>query len=156
MDRQTKIGPNGVRVDMHPVRLGDQVPRSGGLAHHLMELGELQVKLFRTDLGEAAQAAKMGSILMVLSAALLLAVIPILLLALVLGLEQWFGLSRAVSLLITGGIATLLGIGLLWAGWNIVLRGAGKMSRSRVEFKKNMRWLKQLASPHHDQLLKGH
>jgi hypothetical protein len=155
MDRQTKVGPNGTRFNVENYQFGADGPRTGGLAHHLMELGELQFKLFRTDLGEAAQGAKFGSILMALSAAFLIAVVPLLLLALVLGIEQWFGLSRAVSLLITGGIATLLGIGLLWAGWNIVLRGMGKMSRSRVEFKKNMRWLKQLASPHHDQLLKG-
>jgi hypothetical protein len=156
MDRQTKIGPNGMKTEPK-IQYGYIGPtrRPGGLAHHLIELGELQLKLLRTDVGEATQAAKIGTILMALSVVLLIAVIPILLLALTLGIEELFDLSRGVSLLITAGIATLLGIGLLWAGWNIVLRGAGKISRSRVEFKKNVKWLKQLVSPNSDQLLKG-
>jgi hypothetical protein len=152
MDRKTTMSPNGHRVDP----IGAYEPRTpshdkGGLAHHLIELGELQVKLLRTDFDEAVKATKMGSILIVLSAAFLIAVVPILLLSLTLGIEELFDLSRGISLLITGGVATLAGVLLLWSGWNIVQRGMGKMSRSRTEFKKNFKWLKELMSPHsHD------
>lgn len=150
MDHKTSVRVNGREVGSPERDVYRARPEpAGGLPHHLIELGELQVRLLRTDLKEAIQATKLGSILMVLSVAFLIAVIPLLLLSLTLGIEELFDLSRGVSLLITSGVATLVGIGLLWGGWNIVIKGTGKMARSRAEFKKNLRWLKQLASPGH-------
>lgn len=156
MDRKTALNINGYRSS-ETTRMADKMshspgnmPPGGGLARDLLELGELQFKLLRTDLTEAMQATKWGSIMLVLSAAFLIAVVPILLLALTLGIEELFDLSRGISLLITGGVATLVGILLLWLGWTIVQRGAGKMSRSAHEFKNNMRWIKRLVtSPTH-------
>jgi hypothetical protein len=147
MDRKTTMNTNGHRVPRPDREAFIAGREQGGLAHHLIELGELQMKLLRTDVNEAIQATKVGSIMLVLSAAFLIAVVPILLLSLTLGIEELFDLSRGISLLITGGVATLVGILLLWIGWNIVQQGAGKMSRSRAEFKKNVRWIKQLVSP---------
>lgn len=150
MDHQTTVRINGREVASPERDIFRTRPQpAGGLTHHLIELGELQLKLLRTDVNEALQATKLGSIFIVLSVAFLIAVIPLLLFSLTLGIEELFDLSRGISLLITSGLATLLGIGLLWAGWNIVLKGTGKMARSRAEFKKNVHWLKQLASPGH-------
>ncbi len=150
MDHQTTMRVNGREAASAEREIFRTRPEpAGGLTHHLIELGELQFKLLRTDANEALRATRLGSILMVLAAAFLIAVIPLLLLSLTLGIEELFDLSRGVSLLITSGGATLVGIGLLWGGWAIVLKGTGKMARSRAEFKKNLRWLKQLATPGH-------
>ncbi len=130
-----------------PHRLGS--PRSLGL--DLIQLGELQLELLRTDLASATKAVRIAACLAVVAIALLIAAAPVLLLALAAVVESVWQLSHAASLAIAGGVAVGASLLLGLAGWTIGKSGMVTFSRSSDEFRSNVDWLKQvLATPRSD------
>lgn len=118
------------------------------LAQHALELSELQLQLLVADLKAATSLTRTAVTLAVVAVVLLIAAAPVLLLSAAAALQEAFELGRAVSLLIAGAAAVLTAGILLYAGWKILLRGAGKFGRSRDELKYNIEWVKQAVRPH--------
>lgn len=119
------------------------------LARHAIELSELQFELLVADVRAAARGARTGLLLLLLAMGPLIAAAPVLLLAAAAWLETAAGLSRELSLLVTG-LAALATSGLFVAlGWRALRGGAGKLGRSRDEFRRNLHWAKQMLSSGH-------
>ena len=120
---------------------------AGSLAHHALELSELQLQLLVADLKAATSLTRTAVILAIVATALLIAAAPVLLLSAAAAVEEAYDLSRAVSLLIAGVAAVVIAGVLLYAGWKVLLNGASKFGRSREELQHNIHWIKQVVSP---------
>jgi hypothetical protein len=113
-----------------------------GLAHDVVELGELQVELLQLDTAAAWQRMRMGVMLFVVAACLLLGSIPIILLIIAEALVEFADWSRTASL----GVAGLVGLaatGLIAAvAWRRLQTMLAAFERSREEFTRNLAWIK--------------
>jgi hypothetical protein len=113
-----------------------------GLTHDVIELAELQTRLLTLDLKRSSQKTRTCLILAVIGACLLLASIPVALLALAELLVEQLDWSRSAAL----GVATLTGLLLsaIFAGiaYSIARSGLVSLERSRDEFNRNVAWIK--------------
>lgn len=125
----------------------DRKATPGSLAQHALELSELQLQLLVADLKAATSLTRTAAVLAVVAVVLLIAAAPVLLLSAAAALQETFELGRALSLLIAGLAAVIVAAGLLYAGWKVLIRGAGKFGRSRDELKYNIQWVKQAVRP---------
>jgi uncharacterized membrane protein YqjE len=138
MDGETKMNGNG--------RLRTKMPDVAGsfseLTHDVIELTELQGKLFMLDLKKSSQRTRTVLILAIVGVCFLLGTIPVALMALAHLLMEQLGWTQAAAL----GVATLVGVGLaaivLVAAWAIVKSGLISLHRSREELSRNIEWLK--------------
>lgn len=120
------------------------------VARHAVELTELQFQLLLTDLRSGAPHLRSGVIAMMVAAPLLIATLPVLLMALAAFLETQFDWSRALSLLAAFAVGGVAGFGLLAFGWWSLRRAASKLQRSADEMRQNLHWAKQLISDQSD------
>ena len=113
-----------------------------GLAHDVIELGELQAQLFAHDVKSTTQKTRTSLLLSVVGACVLLGSIPVLLYALAEVFVEQFGWSQSAGF----AVAALIGIGasaaLLAAAWNRLSVGLHSMQRSRDELNRNIAWIK--------------
>jgi uncharacterized membrane protein YqjE len=113
-----------------------------GLTHDVIELAELQTQLFKLDLKKSTQKTRTCLILAVIAACLLLASLPVGLMALAALLVEQLEWSQSAAL----GVATLVGLVLagIFAGaaYGIVRSGLISIQRSRDEFNRNIAWIK--------------
>lgn len=118
-----------------------------GVLRDAVELGELQLRLLREDLRETSQQAKSGIFLIIAATAMLLAVLPVSLLAMAAILELVLEFSRAAAL----GLAAAAGLALSLCGfalgWFVLRRSTKNLSRSREELHDNLAWVKQMLTP---------
>ena len=129
-----------------PARLAGGV---AGLASDLLALAELQWELFTLDAGAAAKRSAVAVALVVAGAVFALSSLPVLLVAvgyalMLAGLYGWaaFGIAFLVGLLLGGGLA--------WWGFRRLASALAVFGRSRREFGRNLRFVKQSLSrgPH--------
>jgi uncharacterized integral membrane protein len=134
MVSQTQIGGNG--------RTGETATsRLGGLTHDVIELIELQTKLFVADCKEAVGRLLTTVTLLLLALMVLIAALPLIFVAFAAALMS-FGLPAGWAFLISAVAGFLIAGGLAAVGWRR-LRGAGRIfRRSKREFSRNLRWLK--------------
>ncbi len=115
-----------------------------GLTHDVIELSELQAKLFMLDVKKTSQRTRTCLILAVIGICVLLGSIPVALLALAELLIEQLAWSRAAAL----GVATLVGLALsaIFAGaaYSILRSGLLSLQRSREELKRNIAWVKSM------------
>lgn len=127
-------------------RLRTKMPDVAGsvseLTHDVIELSELQAKLFVLDVKKSSRRTRTCLILAVVGVCLLLGTIPVALFALAQLLVEQLQWSQSAAL----GVATLVGLALaaIAAGtaWGIVKSGLVSLQRSREEFGRNIDWLK--------------
>jgi len=109
-----------------------------GLAHDVIELGELQSQLFVHDVKSTVQKTRTSLLLGVIGGCVLLASLPVLLFALAELMIEQFDWSRSAGF----GVAAVVGIaasaGFLAAAWNRLSAGLNSMQRSRDELNRNI------------------
>lgn len=138
MDGEAKMNTNG-RVRPEEPNVATSF---SGLTHDVIELAELQAKLFALDIKSTTQKARMSLIMSVVGVCLLLGTIPVALMAIGEFFIGQFGWPRAAGY----ALAALLGIaasgGILAAGWLRLRTGLSAMQRSGEELSRNIAWLK--------------
>ena len=126
----------------HRTQMPDVAGSVSGLTHDVIELAELQTQLFMLDLKKSTQKTRTCLILAVIAVCLLLASLPVALVALAELFVEQLAWSRAAAL----GVATLVGLVLagIFAGaaYGIVRNGLISIQRSRDEFNRNIAWIK--------------
>lgn len=135
MVSQTQVSGNGRRVEE------TATSRLGGLTHDVIELIELQTKLFVADCKEAV--ARLLSTVALLAAALLvlIAALPLIFVAFA-ALLSHLGLPAGWAFLVSAVAGIVIAGALAFVGWRL-LRGAGRaFQRSGREFTRNLHWLK--------------
>jgi hypothetical protein len=138
MDGETKMNTNGRVHDDEP----NVATSFAGLAHDVIELGELQAQLFVHDVKSTTQKTRTSLLLSVVGACVLLGTLPVMLFALgqLIAEQTEWPLSAGLA------IAALIGIGIsagfLAAAWNRLSAGLNAMQRSRDELNRNIAWIK--------------
>jgi uncharacterized membrane protein YqjE len=138
MDGEAKMNTNGRARDKEP----NVTASFAELAHDVIELAELQAKLFGLDVKDATQKTRTSLLLSVVALCVLLGSIPVALMALAYLLIEQLEWSNAVGF----GVATLVGLllsaGILAAGYFKFKSGKSAMQRSREELSRNVAWIK--------------
>ncbi|MGE0609710.1 MAG: phage holin family protein [Pirellulales bacterium] len=113
------------------------------LAHDLLTLAELQIRLFKIDVQQGLRAAMMPLALFVGGLILGLACLPIGLAAAALGLAYGAGMHLAAAMAVVFAAALVLVAMLVLMGRNRALHLVSMFDRSRYEWQRNVQWLKQ-------------
>jgi uncharacterized membrane protein YqjE len=126
----------------HRTQMPDVAGSVSGLTHDVIELAELQTQLLLLDLKKSTQKTRTCLILAVVAVCLLLASLPVALVALAALLVEQLEWSQSAAL----GVATLVGLVLagIFAGaaYGIVRSGLISVQRSKDEFNRNIAWIK--------------
>jgi cytochrome c biogenesis protein CcdA len=138
MDGKTKMNGNG---RLH-TKMPDVAGSVSGLTHDVVELSELQARLFMLDVKQSSQRMRASLVLAIVGICVLLGTIPVALLAIAQVLVEQLEWSQAAAL----GVATLLGLavtaGVFGAAYGIVKNGLISLERSREELNRNIAWFK--------------
>jgi hypothetical protein len=113
-----------------------------GLAHDVIELGELQAQLFVHDVKNTTQKTRTSLLLSVVGACVLLGSVPVMLLALGEFIADRTGWPRSGAFAIAALIGIGVSTGFLAAAWNRLSVGLNSMQRSRDELTRNIAWVK--------------
>jgi len=113
-----------------------------GLAHDVIELGELQAQLFVHDVKSTTQKTRTSLLLGVVGACVLLGSVPVLLFALAELLVEQFGWTRSAGFAAAAVVGIAASAGILAAAWNRLSVGLHSMQRSRDELSRNIAWIK--------------
>jgi len=113
-----------------------------GLAHDVIELGELQAQLLVHDVKSTGQKTRTSLILAVVGACVLLGSVPVVLFALAELFVEQFGWTESAGFAVSALIGIAVSAGILAAAWNRLSAGLSSMQRSRDEFSRNIAWIK--------------
>ncbi len=113
-----------------------------GLAHDVIELGELQAQLFALDVKRTSLNARGAFVLTVAGASFLLSAISVGLFALAELLVEELEWDKSTADLVTAVVGVALGGGILAAAWRQWQSGISALDRSREELSRNIAWLK--------------
>jgi hypothetical protein len=119
-----------------------------GLAHDVIELGELQAQLFVHDVKSTTQKTRASLLLSVVGACVLLGSVPVLLFALAELFVEQFGWTRSAGFAVAAMIGIAASAGFLAAAWNRLSVGLNSMQRSRDELNRNITWIKSSLRSH--------
>lgn len=114
----------------------------GELANDVIELGELQTQLFKSDTQEWLGRITMPMAVIGVGASLILGSIPLLLMALAQALIATTTLAPWAAYLIAGLVGATVGTIAAYLSWSKVKAGGDSFGRSREELASNIRWLK--------------
>ena len=134
---------NGARSPSQAVRHG-----ISDLAHDVMTMAELQVKLIRVDLNEGVSRLVAPFVMGIVGIAALLASLPVLLLAMSALLQEFAGMSPSLSLLLASGIGLAVAALLMGIAVAAFRRSFPMLERSRTELTYNLEWMKHMLSRH--------
>ena len=127
-------------------RIRDEEPNVAtsfsGLAHDVIELGELQARLLALDVKKTSVDARMAFVLTVVGASFLLCSISVGLFALAELLHEELKWDKSTADLVTAVVGVVLGGGILAAAWHQWQSGMSALTRSREELSRNVAWLK--------------
>lgn len=113
------------------------------LTRDLIEIAELQSRLFALDAAEAKSRAGLPAGLLAAGIWFVLATVPLLLFALAWSLIEFAGLAATWAYLIAAGAGLVIGGGMLAGAWFGFRRSIAPFRRSREELARNVRWLKR-------------
>lgn len=113
-----------------------------GLAHDVIELGELQAQLFAHDVKSTTQQTRTSLLLAAVGTCLLLGSVPVVLFALAELFVERFEWSRSAGFAAAALVGVLASAGTLAAAWNKLSVGLNSMQRSRDEFNRNLASIK--------------
>ncbi|QEG36924.1 phage holin family protein [Bythopirellula goksoeyrii] len=116
------------------------------LAHDAIELAELQVKLFKLDSRDAGRDMRATMILSAIGLVLLLACLPVVLLAGAEALVEYSQWSHfeALSIVAAGSLVLCVILGAI--SWWKLKKGLTSWQRSNEELSRNVAWLKSTLS----------
>ncbi len=114
----------------------------GDLAHDVVELVELQSRLFMLDARESAKTSLTGAMLVLAGAILLLSGASGLIFALGWVLFDVAGWSRSASFAVAGGAGLLISGILAWLGVRKLRSGINTFRRSGRELSQNLQWFR--------------
>jgi hypothetical protein len=127
-------------------RIRDEEPNVAtsfsGLAHDVIELGELQTQLFVHDVKGTVQKTRTSVLLGVVGTCVLLGSVPVVLIALAELLVEQFGWTRSAGFAVAAMVGIAASAGILAAAWNRLSTGLNSMQRSRDELSRNIAWIK--------------
>lgn len=141
-DRASRREGNGRHPDPPGVTSG-----VGEFIHDVICLAELQGQLLTTDLQEGKSRAIAPLAMLVAAPLLLLGTIPVLLMGFAWLLHTAAGWTVAAALLTVAGVGFVAAGAIGWIGWKRLTGAMSVMTRSRKEFRENMRWLKGALKP---------
>jgi hypothetical protein len=119
------------------------VNRLGGLTHDIIELFELQFRLFAADCSIALWRVVFTVVAFLAGFFVFAGSIPLLFAAVAALLFTATGMPIGWACFLAALIGFLTAAGLIWASWRF-LRQAGKIfQRSGHEFSRNLHWLKE-------------
>jgi len=111
------------------------------VVHDILTLAELQTQLFKTDAHEAVRRAMTPLCLFASGLVLLVTTIPVILIAIAVGLTA-AGLSAVAAYALVSIVALVVAVGMsLWA-WRRLCKLPPALARSRVELARNIVWIK--------------
>lgn len=113
-----------------------------GLAHDVIELGELQAQLFVHDVKSTTQKTRTSLLLAVVGVCVLLGAVPVLLMAIGQFLAEQAECPQSAGLAIAAVIGIVVSATLLALAWSRLSEGLNSMQRSRDEFSRNIAWIK--------------
>ena len=114
----------------------------GDLAHDIVELVELQSRLFMLDARESGKTSITGAVLVLAGAILLLSGASGLIFALGWVLFDLAGWSRSASFAVAGGTGLLLSAIVAWLGVRKLRSGINTFRRSGSELSRNLQWFR--------------
>jgi hypothetical protein len=124
------------------------------LAHDVVELAQLQGQLLTLDMTATWQRMKVGVLLTIVGACVLLGSVPIVLLIAAESLVEFAGWSRTAAAAVAGGGGLLAAAAILAFAWLQLQTMLESFNRSREELSRNLEWLKtslqrqRTAAPH--------
>jgi hypothetical protein len=113
-----------------------------GLAHDVIEMGELQAKLFALDVKCTAQRTRTSLLLSVIGICLLLGSVPVALFAVAEVFHEQLGWSQAAGFAAAALIGIAISAGLLATALSRFNSGMVSIERSRDELNRNIAWIK--------------
>jgi uncharacterized membrane protein YciS (DUF1049 family) len=138
LDCEAKMNTNGRVREEEP----NVATSFSGLAHDVIELGELQAQLFAHDVKSTTQKTRTSLILAVVGVCVLLGAIPVLLFALGELISEQTGWPLSAGLAIAAVVGIAISAAILAVAWNRLNVGLSSMQRSRDEFSRNVAWVK--------------
>ena len=114
----------------------------GELTGDIASLAELQAKLTLIDAREAASRATWPTIVLVASAAALVAAVPVLMIGLAFVLANAFGIGQGAALLIVGGVVAVIAGAIAFLSLREFLHSFESFRRSNEELVRNVNWIK--------------
>jgi len=134
-------GAAGIREDSPPVAMARNVAE---VTHDAIALGELQLKLIQADWEEGSTGLKFGLVAVIVGAVALLSCLPVLLIGLGFALTEWFTLSYATGMSLSGLIGLVAAILSAVIGYFAMKRGVATFGRSKQELRRNVIWIKSV------------
>ena len=114
----------------------------GKLGCDLLELAELQAKLFQAD-AKSAMEQSMGAMIFALIGCLsLLGCMPVLILGSAAAFAYFFEVQLWISQLTVGVVLSLISVAVIAVSMKKLSRSGAHFKRSAVEFSKNIEWAK--------------
>ena len=138
MDCETKMNTNGRIRDEEP----NVATSFSGLAHDVIELGELQAQLFAHDVKSTATKTRTSLVLAVVGLCVLLGTIPVLLIALGQFIAEQTGWPQSAGLAIAAVIGIVASAVFMAVARNRLSAGLNSMQQSRDELSRNIDWIK--------------
>jgi len=152
MDRQTPMNANG--TDEPSARAAAH--SAADLWHHILILGELQMRMLAVELGEGIRQARTACIVLVIGCVVAVACVPVVLACLALVLAETMALSLAGAFAIASLLAVSISCVLIAVGWRQLRKNAVGIPRSREEMRVNWRWLKDISRGQHTSIRRSH
>jgi hypothetical protein len=115
-----------------------------GLGGDITSLVELQAKLVAYDLKDAAAKAKVPSAILIVSAVVLMASLPVIFIGLAFALAS-LGVVQWAAFLITGGVLAAAAGVVGWISLVRFLKSFESFRRSREELVRNINWIRTVA-----------
>lgn len=117
---------------------------ASSLAHDLITLAELQVKLLFIDFREAVSRSAASAVALSAMLALILSALSVFLLGIGEVLVEYADWNRSWSLLTVGGVAVLVAAAFGWICFKRIQKVATVLSRSHQELQANLEFVKSL------------
>jgi hypothetical protein len=134
---KTQMSGNGRATDQTSA-----TDRLGALTRDIIELLELQTKLFMDDCKEALWHLVLTAVSVLAAIFVFVGSIPLLFAALAHLLVTLLGMPLGWALLVAAVLEILISGGLAFLGWRLLRRAGGVFHRSGREFSRNLIWLK--------------
>jgi len=112
------------------------------LTNDIIELGELQAQLLACDVKKTSQNVRTSLILFAIGLGLLLGCVPVVLIALAELLKSQLAWSPPAAYAVAAIVGLLCCAAALGVGYVKLRTGFDALNRSRVEFNRNIAWLK--------------
>ena len=141
MDHEKAISQGESTKEFAPKGLARSM---GDFTLDLFVLTELQLQLFNKDLNAGKSRMLATSIVALAGMVIGSASVPLGLVALAFFLHEQFEMSFAISFLLAALTGTALSVLLIATGWLMFRGWAAILGRSKVEFLRNLRWIKKM------------